>query len=89
MQFEHVYAIGLKERTDKRDFLALAASIVGFQVDWLDGVRPDEVHPKSLPQGLNMTIIKPTAAACWRAHMNALRTYVSSRLGRTIQTDHS
>ncbi|KAH1286718.1 hypothetical protein KXX33_000313 [Aspergillus fumigatus] len=77
--FEHVYAIGLKERTDKRDFLALAASIVGFQVDWLDGVRPDEVHPKSLPQGLNMTIIKPTAAACWRAHMNALRTVVEKR----------
>ncbi|PKX99660.1 uncharacterized protein P174DRAFT_438103 [Aspergillus novofumigatus IBT 16806] len=77
--FEHVYAIGLKERTDKRDFLALAASIVGFQVDWLDGVKPDEVHPKSLPQGMNMTIIKPTVAACWRAHMNALRTVVEKR----------
>ncbi|KAF4168097.1 hypothetical protein CNMCM6936_003692 [Aspergillus lentulus] len=77
--FEHVYAIGLKERTDKRDFLALAASIVGFQVDWLEGVKPDEIHPKSLPQGMNMTIIKPTAAACWRAHMNALRTVVEKR----------
>ncbi|GFF69687.1 conserved hypothetical protein [Aspergillus lentulus] len=77
--FEHVYAIGLRERTDKRDFLALAASIVGFQVDWLEGVKPDELHPKSLPQGMNMTIIKPTVAACWRAHMNALRTVVEKR----------
>ncbi|EAW14616.1 uncharacterized protein ACLA_076570 [Aspergillus clavatus NRRL 1] len=77
--FERVYAIGLKERTDKRDFLALAASLVGFQIDWLEGVKPDEIHPKALPEGMNLTIVKPTAAACWRAHMNALRTVVENR----------
>jgi hypothetical protein len=30
--------------------MALASSIVGFQVDWIDGVKPEEVHPKSLPE---------------------------------------
>ncbi|EKV04881.1 LPS glycosyltransferase, putative [Penicillium digitatum PHI26] len=47
--FEHIYAISMKERTDKRDFLTLAASVSGFKVEWLDGVRPDELHPKAMP----------------------------------------
>ncbi|GAQ12274.1 hypothetical protein ALT_9595 [Aspergillus lentulus] len=71
--FEHIYAIGLKERTDKRDFLTLASHAAGFKVEWIDGVRPDDLDPRSLPNGLNGTDLKPTALACWRAHMNALR----------------
>ncbi|OQE96733.1 hypothetical protein PENNAL_c0001G02128 [Penicillium nalgiovense] len=51
--FEHIYAISMKERTDKRDFLTLAASISGFKVKWLDGVRPDDLHPKAMPDGLD------------------------------------
>jgi hypothetical protein len=39
----------MKERTDKRDFLTLAASVSGIKVEWLDGVRPDELHPKAMP----------------------------------------
>ena len=39
----------MKKRTDKRDFLTLAASILGFKVEWLDGVRPDELHSKAMP----------------------------------------
>lgn len=47
-QFEHIYAIGLKERTDKRDFLNLAASIAGFRVEWIDGVHPEDMSEKAL-----------------------------------------
>ncbi|KAL4889768.1 hypothetical protein BDV59DRAFT_195441 [Aspergillus ambiguus] len=71
--FEHIYAIGLKERTDKRDFLTLASYEAGFKVDWIDGVRPESLDPKSLPNGVNLTTMKPAAVACWRAHMNALK----------------
>lgn len=39
----------MKERTDKRDFLTLAASVSGFNVEWLDGVRPDDLSPKAMP----------------------------------------
>ncbi|KAI9374715.1 hypothetical protein BJX61DRAFT_540519 [Aspergillus egyptiacus] len=70
--FEHVYAIGLKERTDKRDFLTLASVIAGFKVDWIDGVRPDDLDSRSLPNGVDLNVMKPSAVACWRAHMNAL-----------------
>jgi hypothetical protein len=48
-QFEHIYAIGLKERTDKRDFLTVSASATGFEVDWVDGVRSQELQQKALP----------------------------------------
>ena len=44
-----MYAISMKERTDKRDFLTLAASISGFKVEWLDGVRPHDLHSKAMP----------------------------------------
>jgi hypothetical protein len=50
LQFENVYAIGLKERTDRRDFLNLAASLVGFRVEWIDGVRGEDIIPKALPE---------------------------------------
>ncbi|KAJ5567292.1 hypothetical protein N7535_006598 [Penicillium sp. DV-2018c] len=76
--FEHIYAISMKERTDKRDFLTLAASVTGFKVEWLDGVRPEEVYPKAMPDGLDSSSVKPTGIACWRAHMNALVNVISN-----------
>ena len=39
----------MKERTDKRDYLTLAASFLGIKVDWRDGVYPDSVSEKSYP----------------------------------------
>ncbi|OGE52146.1 hypothetical protein PENARI_c011G10107 [Penicillium arizonense] len=76
--FEHIYALNMKERTDKRDFLTLAAAVSGFKVEWLDGVRPDDLHPKAMPDGLDTTVVKPTAVACWRAHMNALLNVINN-----------
>ncbi|KAJ5720164.1 hypothetical protein N7493_007042 [Penicillium malachiteum] len=78
--FQHIYAIGLPERTDKRDFLSLAASMTGFKLDWLNGVRPDSLTQKAMPkhealisiQGMNFSSVAPNIVACWRAHMNAL-----------------
>ncbi|KKK18201.1 hypothetical protein P175DRAFT_0500703 [Aspergillus ochraceoroseus IBT 24754] len=82
--FEHVYAIGLKERTDKHDFLTLAASISGINVDWLDGVRPGEVSQKALPDRLDGPNVPYTAVLCWRAHMNALRSVVENRYATAL-----
>ncbi|KAJ5761970.1 uncharacterized protein N7511_005352 [Penicillium nucicola] len=76
--FEHVYAIGLKERTDKRDFLTVSAAVSGFQVEWLDGVRPQELQQKALPEGYNLSVTDPNAIGCWRAHMNALSNVLTN-----------
>ncbi|KAJ5282008.1 hypothetical protein N7478_007380 [Penicillium angulare] len=41
-------------------------------VEWLDGVKPDNLQQKAMPKGLNISSTVPTIVACWRAHMNAL-----------------
>ncbi|KAJ5504763.1 hypothetical protein N7463_007637 [Penicillium fimorum] len=76
--FEHIYAIGLKERTDKRDFLTVAASVSGFDVDWVDGVRSQDLQQKALPNGYNLSTIEPNVIGCWRAHMNVLKSVIAN-----------
>ncbi|KAJ5100192.1 CAZyme family GT25 [Penicillium angulare] len=70
--FEHVYAIGLPERTDKRDFLSLAAAISDIKLEWLDGVKADAISQKAMPNGYDQESTISTFMASWRAHMNAL-----------------
>ncbi|KAL1966626.1 hypothetical protein VTN77DRAFT_4037 [Rasamsonia byssochlamydoides] len=82
--FEKIFAIGLKERTDRHDYLTLSASISGFQVEWMDGVKGETIPEKALPEGFNMTILKPAQAGCWRAHMNALVKIVEDRISTAL-----
>lgn len=48
-QFEKVYAIGLPERTDRRDRLSLSAHFQDVELEWMDAVKGDEMPEKSLP----------------------------------------
>lgn len=47
--FEKVIATGLPERSDKRDILELMASLSGFDIEWLDGVKPSSIPNKAVP----------------------------------------
>jgi hypothetical protein len=47
--FQKVFTIGLSERTDKKDLSTLAASFAGFQVEYLPGVKAEEIDPKAAP----------------------------------------
>jgi hypothetical protein len=49
IQFGKVFAINLPNRLDKRDNIVLGSSVSNFQVEFLDGVTPEEVHPKTYP----------------------------------------
>ncbi|KAL4906783.1 hypothetical protein BDW74DRAFT_176393 [Aspergillus multicolor] len=82
--FQHIYAIGLKERTDKHDSLTLAASATGMNVEWLEGVRPGDVSQKALPPGMDHPDIPYTVVLCWRAHMNALRSVVENKYATAL-----
>ncbi|KAI9373904.1 hypothetical protein BJX61DRAFT_541266 [Aspergillus egyptiacus] len=82
--FEHIYAIGLKERTDKHDYLTLAASTTRMNVEWLEGVRPGDVSSKALPQGMDDPDMPYTVVLCWRAHMNALRSVVENKYATAL-----
>ena len=48
-QFEKVLVVGLKERSDRRDVLAVQSTLTGFNVDWVDGVMGEDVPSKALP----------------------------------------
>ncbi|KAB8227543.1 glycosyltransferase family 25 protein [Aspergillus alliaceus] len=84
--FEKIFAIGFKERTDKHDAITLAASYTGLEVDWLEGVRAAEIPPKALPAVWTEEKHrdKPAELGSWRAHMNALRHIVESRIGSAV-----
>lgn len=49
--------LSLPERTDKRDAIAVGASMTGFQIEFVDGVRGDTVVPKAKPKVRRKSII--------------------------------
>lgn len=72
--FEKVLVVGLPERSDKRDALALASSLTGFTISWIDGVRGESVVDKALPFGVDRVKLWENNVGSWRGHMNAVRT---------------
>ena len=40
----------MPSRSDKRDSVALAAYLLGLQVDFIDGINGSEINPKAYPQ---------------------------------------
>jgi len=67
--FEKVFAIGLPERSDKRDALALTSSLTGFKIDWVDGVKGESVPDKALPFGVDRVVLWENNLGSWRGHM--------------------
>jgi hypothetical protein len=48
-QFEKILVLALKERYDKRDAMILSSSLTGFDVEFIDGIRGEDIAPKALP----------------------------------------
>lgn len=71
--FEKVIAIGLPERSDKRDALDLMASLSGFDVDWVDGVKSSAIPAKAVPFGIDVSKVQDNFLGSWRGHMDAIR----------------
>lgn len=78
--FSKILIVGLPERSDKRDALALAAAQTGIRLDWIDGVRGETVPDKAVPFGVDRKLLKETNLGSWRGHMNAIRRSVNERL---------
>lgn len=49
IQVQKIFVVNLPSRPDKRDAIVLGSSIIGFHIDWIDGVTPDQLNPKSYP----------------------------------------
>lgn len=73
--FGKVFVVGMPERTDKRDAMALASSLTGFDVEWVDGVRGEDVSNKAVPFRVDRKKLTEANLGQWRGHMNAVRRY--------------
>lgn len=71
--FSKIFVVGLPERTDKRDAMALTSSLTGFHVEWVDGVRGEDVPDKAVPYGVDRKKLWENNLGSWRGHMNAVR----------------
>ncbi|KAL3417727.1 lps glycosyltransferase [Phlyctema vagabunda] len=75
--FEKVFVLGLKERSDKKDAMLLSASLTGFQVEFVDAVKGEEVLDKVRPPGLDLS---GPVLGSWRSHLNVIRSIVENNL---------
>lgn len=75
--FSKILVIGLPERTDKRDALALTSALTGFHVEFVDGVKGESIPDKAVPMGVDRHKLMETNLGSWRGHMNAIRRQVS------------
>ncbi|KAL7793134.1 glycosyltransferase family 25 protein [Trichoderma ceciliae] len=82
--FEKVIVIGLPERSDKRDAMELMASLSGFDIEWVDGVKPSSIPNKAVPFGIDPAAIRDNFLGSWRGHMNAIRQVVEQELGSAL-----
>lgn len=71
--FGNIFVVGLPERSDKRDAIALTSSLTGFNVEWIDGVKGDTIPDKAVPFGADRKKLWETNLGSWRGHMNAVR----------------
>lgn len=78
--FSKVFVVGLPERSDKRDALALTSALTGFHVEWVDGVRGETIPDKAVPFGIDRHGLMETNLGSWRGHMNAIRRIVEEDL---------
>ncbi|KAI1385301.1 glycosyltransferase family 25 protein [Hypoxylon trugodes] len=82
--FEKVFVVGLPERSDKRDAIALTSALTGFNVEWIDGVRGEAVPDKAVPFGADRKKLWETNLGSWRGHMNAVRRIIEEDLGSAL-----
>ncbi|KAL2198260.1 glycosyltransferase family 25 protein [Corynascus similis CBS 632.67] len=79
--FQHIFAINLPARTDRRDALALAAALTGLDITWTSGVSGQDVHDRVLPGDPSVSRqLSFGKRGSWRAHMNVLQRIVDENI---------
>lgn len=75
--FSKVFVVGLPDRSDKRDAIALTSAATGFHVEFVDGVKGEMIPDKAVPFGVDRTTLWDSNLGSWRGHMNAIRRYAT------------
>ncbi len=84
LQFQEIFVINLLSRTDRRDSMALAASLTGLHFNFSDGVDGQDVKDRTLPLDSAEKIISSGNKGSWRAHMNVLRRWAKPGTGSVM-----
>lgn len=74
-QFEKMFVVGLASRTDRRDGMVLQAALSNMEINFVDGVKGEDVSDKAIPQSVKHDRLRPASIGSWRAHMNAIQQY--------------
>lgn len=80
--FQEVFVVNLPERTDKRDAMAVQASLTNITFKLSPGVRGDTISEKAKPYGMEK--LRPAEVGAWRAHLNVLQKIVENRISSTL-----
>lgn len=65
--------MSLPSRSDRRDRMALQASLTGIKIEFVDGVVGGDVPDKVIPTTSDRDRLGDGDIGCWRGHMNAIR----------------
>ncbi|KAI1395143.1 glycosyltransferase family 25 protein [Hypoxylon fuscum] len=82
--FSKIFVVGLPERSDKRDAMALTSSLTGFHVEWINGVKGESIPDKAVPFGADRKKLWETNLGSWRGHMNAVRRIIEEDLDSAL-----
>ena len=55
--------------------MVLTAALTNISVEWVEGVKGDDVPDKVLPPGDSKKNLRAGDIGAWRAHINALTAY--------------
>ncbi|KAI9715619.1 MAG: hypothetical protein M1828_000762 [Chrysothrix sp. TS-e1954] len=73
--FEKLLVINLPDRTDHKDELTIAGSLLDIHFDFIPGIRGEDVPDKALPPpGDQRERFHDGNVGSWRAHMSAIQT---------------
>jgi hypothetical protein len=82
--FQQIYAIGLADRSDRRDSIELAADVTNLHLTWIDAVSPSVMNPKTIPGTYKHPAVLPGVIGCWRSHMNLIRRIVREKITSSL-----
>lgn len=85
--FSKIFVVGLPDRTDRRDAMALTSAATGFHLEFVDGVKGQSVPDSAVPYKVDRVKLMEGNLGSWRGHMNAIRRY--GYLGSRTSSDPS
>ncbi|KFG79613.1 hypothetical protein MANI_029708 [Metarhizium anisopliae] len=83
--FQDILVVGLPSRTDRRDGMILGAALSGLNINFIDGVKGEDVYEKAIPVPEDRNNhLKGPGLGSWRAHMNAIHDVVRRNLSSAL-----